>query len=114
MTAGALRAAACFNGGAITVQRSSFFDNEAETNYAGRARTGTAIDLTDSLFEGNVAAQDGGAVQGVEITAINTTFFNNEAATGARSATFGVPHTVDLEHVTMVNNLADAQVYDPL
>jgi len=114
--AGALRAEIYFNGGEITVLRSTFTDNEAESNFAG-AVYGTSIDLTDSLFEGNVAEQDGGAVQGVAITATNTTFFANEAATGAAIATIGVPHSVDLEHVTMVDNVGDAQVstlYDPV
>ena len=88
---GAFNGAAIQSTGKVTVAASRFLNNEA-TNGAAIYTTGSAgvtdagdLTITDSHFEGNVAANQGGAIRSrwSRITITGTTFIDNQAAGGS-------------------------------
>jgi hypothetical protein len=99
-----------YNGSAITVADSTFDGNS--TGYYGGAAWlfggGTAT-VSGSLFTSNAAQWGGGIAAdngGLAVTVSSTTFTQNAAPTGA--AVFTRNADIDLQHLTVINNSANA------
>jgi predicted outer membrane repeat protein len=123
------------SGASATIRGSHFADNAARTSGGAIFSTGGTLDIATSTFEGNSAAigggvsgyegapvtiegstfvgnsaTDGGGVYvngNVTLNAANSTFSGNTAEEGAGLWSAGTNNTVNLAHLTVVDNDGD-------
>src|SRR5690606_31280415 len=91
------------DGGNVTVNESTFYDNR--THFGGAIDIWTGeLTVSRSTFRANVAGSDGGAIENyASLTVSNSTFVNNRAG-GTGSAIDHWRGTATLNHVTVVGN----------